>query len=135
MKKLVYLFVLFFAMAISASAANLVEFKGTVTQWKDGKEVPLPGATVIIGTNISLNTGGMTDVIQNAKGIAAQVNTNEKGAFVAKVPAGRYAVILWKAHYVPASYTAAAPGTFKGSISYDNQVGASGRHTGLTKKN
>ena len=135
MKKVAWLFIVFLALAISTSAQKLVELKGTATQWKDGKETPLQGATVVIGTNITLNTGGVADEIRNARGIAAEVTTNDKGAFVAKVPAGRYAVILWKARYVPATYTATAPGTFTGSISPDAQPGAAGRHGSLAKKN
>lgn len=110
------------------------EIRGTVTQWQKGKEIPLSGATVIIGKNISLVGRGSTDVIRNAKGIAAEVKTDGKGAFSAKAPAGTYMLILWKRGYVPASYSTRVPGSFKGAISADTQVGSSGRHLNLSRE-
>lgn len=118
----------------AATNQNAIDLSGTVTQWVKGKEVPLASATVLIGNNLSLSRRGGDDVVNNAKAIVAEVKTNEAGVFSAKVPAGDYSVILWKKGYVPATYTAKVPGTFKGTISADNQVGSSGRHLNLLKK-
>ncbi|MBE1426686.1 hypothetical protein H4684_003352 [Desulfomicrobium macestii] len=121
-------------VATSSSNPGAIEAVGTVTQWIKGKEVPLSLATVLIGTNLSLKAQGSTDVVSNAKGIVAEVTTNKAGVFSAKIPAGTYSVILWKKGYVPATYSMKVPGTFKGTISVDNQVGATGRHVNLLKK-
>ena len=123
-KLLVIVLVLLFAFPCVAGAAELT---GKITQWKEGKEYPLAYATVIIGKNIWLDTKGYTDVVKG--NVAAKTTTNEKGIYVLNVPPGSYTLILWKGHYVPADgIKVNVPGSYDGSISYDNQVGSSGRH-------
>lgn len=103
-----------------------------ITEWKQGKESPLGGCTVIVGKDLSLNAKGSTDVVRGA--IIKEATTDNSGTFKMDIPAGRHAIILWKPHYVPQTDNIGAPGKYTGSISEDTQVGASGRHMSLSRQ-
>lgn len=110
-----------------ASAADLT---GKLTYWKQGKEYPLANATVVVGKDIWLKTDGATDVVKGA--VTAKTTTDGNGRFVLSGPAGNYLMIIWKANHIPSTgIRISLPGTHDDSISYDNQVGASGRHVYL----
>ncbi len=115
-------------MVLYAGLALAAPLSGKVTEWKGGKEFPLAGAIVVIGKNISLDTSKIDDTVKNSANVAKKVTTDEKGMFKVDIPAGKYAIILWKSKYVPYTGVVTVPGDFLGSISVDNQVGASGRH-------
>ena len=133
MKKFSVLSILFTVLLWIPAAQSQV-LSGTITQWKDGKQTPVVGARVIIGVNINLDTRTGDDKIQNPAGIVDSVVTGPGGTFTAKVPAGSgYTIIVWKAHYTPqVDFNVRVPGTYNGSISYDSQVGADGRHMSLS---
>jgi len=108
------------------------ELKGKITEWKNNKEIPLSDVDIIMGKDIWLDSKAAgVDNIRKGKNIIATTKTDEKGNFRVDIPNGTYKIILWKRQYVPVSGQVYVPGTYKNSLSYDNQPGSTGRHQTL----
>lgn len=126
----IFLLLMLLAVVFVPANASAGTLNGTVTQWVDGKEKPLSGALVLIGKDIWLDTSKSVDVVKGK--VIAKATTNSSGNYSLTAPNGKYTMIIWKSHYVPQDgLDATVPGSCDGSISYDNQVGSSGRHTGI----
>lgn len=133
MKKLfLVLFLSLLVVFLTAPKTLAGELKGTITEWKNNKEIPLSDVDIIIGNDIWLESKASgEDNIRKAKNIITRTKTDEKGNFRVDIPNGTYKIILWKRQYVPVSGKVSVPGTYKNSLSYDNQPGSTGRHQSL----
>lgn len=114
---------------LCAGVVGAAPLTGKISQWKHGKEVSLSGATVVVGKGIWLDTSkGMYDYVRGGS-VAGKTGTDSSGNYSLDLPPGKYKMIIWKGHYVPADgIDVTVPGTEDGSISYDDQVGSSSRH-------
>ena len=115
------LVVLFAGSAMAATLSGTITTSKKESQMALPKDVPLPGAQVIIGKELDLDVGASgADTIRGK--VAAKTLTDDKGKFTANLPGGKYTVIVWKTRYTPATYTVTVPKTnFQGSISVQNE--------------
>lgn len=133
MKKLFLVLLLSLLVVLLTALETLAgELKGKITEWKNNKEIPLSYVDIIIGKDIWLETKTAgEDNIRKGKNVVAKTKTDEQGNFRVDIPNGTYKIILWKRQYVPVSGQVYVPGTYKNSLSYDNQPGSTGRHQSL----
>lgn len=92
------------------------------------------GATVIIGSNIWLESGQSgQDIIHSNKGsrgiIVAKTRTDSQGNYTVNVASGTYIIIVWANGFTPESDTINAPGNFS-TVLLPTQ--RSSLHTSLT---
>ncbi len=133
MKEFLILTIICLGSPLLLIAQNTIKCSGVVTEWVDGKEKILSGATVVIGKQISLLVGvDRNRGVDTVKGqVTAKVSTDSKGFASVSIPAGNYTVIIWKAGYVPKTHTGVEAKSYKfiGSISKDTSM--QGLHTSL----
>jgi hypothetical protein len=94
------------ALLASLPAMAQAKLTGKVTHQIGGSVGHLPetrslaGATIIIGTDLSLDIGQTgTDKVKGR--VVAKDISESNGTFTFNVPAGTYTVICWKQGYVP----------------------------------
>lgn len=133
MKKLLILTIICLCSSLFLTAQDTIKCSGTVTEWVDGKQKVLSGATVVVGKQISLLVGVERNRgVDTVKGqVAAKATTDSNGFATVSVPKGFYTVIIWKAGYVPQTYSGVEAKSYKfmGSISKDTSM--QGLHTAL----
>lgn len=133
MKRLLVITLFCLGSPLFLIAQNTVNCSGVVTEWVDGKEKVLSGATVIVGKQISLLVGVERNRgVDTVRGVVtAKAVTDAKGFASVSIPPGNYTVIIWKAGYVPKTFNGVEAKTYKfmGSISKDTSM--QGLHTVL----
>ena len=126
MKKLLVFTVVCFCSPLLLMAQGNVKCSGVVTEWVGGKEKTLSGATIVVGKQISLVTGvEQNRGVDTVKGqVTAKTTSDSKGFASVSVPQGSYTVIIWKAGYVPKTFTGVEAKSYKymGSISKDTSM-------------
>jgi hypothetical protein len=126
MNKLVVLILICFCSPLLLIAQETIKCSGVVTEWVDGKEKILSGATVVVGKQISLVVGVErnrgTDTVKGQ--VAAKTITDSKGFASVAIPKGVYTVIIWKQGYVPRTFTGVEAKSYEyiGSISKDTSM-------------
>jgi hypothetical protein len=122
-------FILFALIAgLALPAAAQVALTGAVSEWRGGtptatpKQHPLPGVTVVAGTDLNFQTGQSgTDEIRGK--VAAKTITDERGRYTLILPAGRYTIVYWKAGYTPQVDTGVvAPKNHDATINTDKSM-------------